>query len=145
MQTQNVPNRITVTKHLPAGKVLLVDGIPFPIEKDCDIVISGEDITEYYDPHQIADSGGVMVESYSIRCEAIKLNSPALDMAITREDKQMKYKKTCTDIGGHYLLLVEPKQEGNALHTLIETICFCHNGFGDGYYTLRFLEGAHIR
>lgn len=128
---------------LKAGQVLNVCGYLFPIQKNCKITITGEDISGYYTTEQVASSG-VMVQSYTVKCSAIKL-APLnkwgyMTSTSTIDGKPFLVIHTSTDIGGDYIQVAEGLTDGGLMKNP-KTIAFLHNGFGDGNYRLKFQEG----
>ncbi|HMM12466.1 MAG TPA: hypothetical protein PKE03_10270 [Bacteroidales bacterium] len=129
------------TVKLLKGQTLIIDFIYFEVKQDCDLVIKGVDISHIY-PH----NDFICVADYFIQCPAIINNKQV--QACKRGYSTEMYKhadslepiaciSTFTDIGGHYISVA---YNGN-----LNTVAFLSNGFGDGRYTLRFINGYHIR
>lgn len=140
---------MTKTIQLKAGKTLYIGGYEFPVTEDCSITISGKDITGSYGEKEVANCGGIMVQDYEVDCPAIKkstLNPLAgYEVGNYKVDGQPVFCiKTSTDIGGHQIFIGD-RAEGSDLLSNIQVLAFLHNGFGDGNYTLRFIDGCHFR
>ena len=130
--------KISKTIQLKKGQVLQIDTIVFPIEKDCEMIMTGKDISDSYGSDTSSMYGNLMVSDYHIECEAIDI--------VDIKDGQTVYEyrdglrverdpvhlvRTYTDIGGHVVSIKD--KNGNC-----NVVAFHHNGFGDGNYRLKF-------
>lgn len=128
---------------LEKGQILVVDFIRFDVVENCELVIKGDDISNYYPSRDF-----VSVAKYSIECDAIIINDEINSRKrLVRENlihpdgrvEPIACVSTATDIGGHFVYITDTDDK---LHI---PVAFLHNGFGDGRYTLRFVNGRHFR
>jgi hypothetical protein len=124
-------NASNYSQKISKGDVILIDNdLEFIADRDCQFTVSGDAI-DYNGNEKIA------VKDYHISCEAINLDAIA-SKGYTSSLEQINKENvfvvhTTTDIGGFYIFINKVK------------IAFCHNGFGDGDYRLKFTQGNLYR
>lgn len=130
--------------NLNQGSTLVIAGYEFPISNACTLKLSGTDISEHYTTEQVEWFGGLILQNYDIECEAIlksclyPANGYESENYLVNDQKVLQINHH-TEIGGHFVYLKENGTEN------LKPIAFLHNGFGDGRYTLRFIDGVHFR
>lgn len=125
MNTSNYSQKIS------KGDVILIDGdLEFISDKDCEFLLYGDEI-ESFGQEKIA------VKNYYVKCDAIDLDTISKKGYFTKLEKvnneNLFIVDSSTDVGGFYIFINKEK------------IAFCHNGFGDGNYRLKFTQGNLYR
>ena len=130
-KTNNKMNTSNYSQKISKGDVILIDNnLEFIADKDCELTIKGDAIDSY-------GNEKISVKDYHISCQAINIDAikneghEALLETINGEKPFIVH--TSTDIGGFCIFVNSEK------------IAFCHNGFGDGNYRLKFTEGNLYR